>query len=347
MINRSASDFAHFFVTDLVKELKRLEVRRRGVLGRVKLLMAVVAGVVGATVAVVIAFGFDMTPVFVIGVISVGGASALYKYLVSGYVHDFKISVIQKIVAFIDRGLIYCAKGHISRMEFNSSRIFTQRPDRMRGDDLVQGKIGHTNIKFSEVHAERRTRSTGHRGHRRKRYSTIFRGLFFIGDFNKRFYGKTVVLPDSAERLLGSVGSFLQSVNRSRGEVIRMDNPEFEKYFVIYGDDQIESRYILSTSLMQRILDFRKKTGKRIHMSFVGSEVFVAIPYKKSLFEPSVFSKITSFKGAHKHFEDLNLALAIVDDLNLNTRIWTGTPPAEALSVPTSHKKHPGSGLEN
>ena len=327
MINRSASDFAHFFVTDLVKELKRLEVRRKAVLGRVKILIAVTAGAVGVSVGVVMTFGLGMTPVFVTGVISIGGASGLYKYLISGYVHDFKISVIQKIVRFIDPGLVYCAKGYISPVEFNSSRIFTQHPDRMRGDDLVQGKIGHTVIKFSEVRAEHRTRSTGRQGHRRKRYSTIFKGLFFIGDFNKRFYGKTVVLPDSAERLLGSVGSFLQSVHRSRGEVIRMDNPEFEKYFVVYGDDQIESRYILSTSLMQRILDFREKTGKRVYMSFVGSDVFVAIPYKRPIFEPSVFSKLTSFKGAHEHFDDLNLVLGIVDDLNLNTRIWTAAAP--------------------
>jgi hypothetical protein len=176
------------------------------------------------------------------------------------------------------------------------------------------------------VHAEDKTRSSDRTGHRRDRYRTIFKGLFFIGDFNKKFYGKTVVLPDGAERLLGSLGSFLQSVNRSRGELIRMDNPEFEKLFVVYGDDQVESRYVLSTSLMQRILDFRKKTGRQLYMSFVGSQVFVAIPYKRALFEPSVFSRVTSFKGAHEHFEDLNLALGIVDDLNLNTRIWAGAP---------------------
>jgi hypothetical protein len=217
----------------------------------------------------------------------------------------------------------------------------------MRGDDLVEGVIGRTNIRFSEVHAEYKTHSTDRHGHRRRRYNTIFKGLFFIGDFNKRFYGKTLVLPDSAERLLGSVGSILQSVNRSRGELIKMDNPEFEKHFVVYGDDQIESRYVLSTSLLQRILDFRKKTGRRVYLSFVGSEVFVAVPYRKSLFEPSVFTRVTSFKGAHAHFEDLSLALGIVDDLNLNMRIWAGSRPVEASAVPAEPGNPPGSDLEN
>ena len=101
------------------------------------------------------------------------------------------------------------------------------------------------------------------------------------------------------------------------------ENPEFERYFVVYGDDQIESRYVLSTSLVQRILDFRKKTGRRVYLSFVGSQVFVAIPYRRSLFEPRVFASIVGFKGVREYFDDLKLALGIVEDLNLNTRIWS------------------------
>ncbi|RLF43938.1 MAG: hypothetical protein DRN29_09290, partial [Thermoplasmata archaeon] len=144
--------------------------------------------------------------------------------------------------------------------------------------------------------------------------------------FNKHFYGKTVVLPDTAERVLGGLGSLIQSINTSRGEYVKMDDPEFEKYFVVYADDQIEARYVLTPGLMRRIVEFRKKTGKRVYLSFVGSEVFVAIPYRRGLFEPPVFSKVTSFKNAQHYYEDLKLAIGIVDDLNLNTRIWTRLP---------------------
>jgi hypothetical protein len=327
-MGKSASDFAHFYATDLLKELKRLEVVRRTVLGKVKILIAVAAGVALAVVAIQIVLGVSWTLTILAGVMLAGVGSGIYKYIISGYVKEFKAGVIRKIVEFIAPDLTYWPKGYVSRVEFNSSRIFDRSPDRMRGDDLVEGKVGLTSIKFSEVHAERRSQTTDRHGRRRNRYSTIFKGLFFMADFNKKFYGKTVVLPDTAERLLGGVGSFLQSVNRSRGEVMRMDNAEFEKHFVVYGDDQIEARYVLSPSLLQRIVGFRKRTGKRIYLSFVGSDVFVAIPYRKPLFEPRVFSKITSFKCVREYFDDLELALGIVDDLNLNTRIWAGARPA-------------------
>ena len=39
-----------------------------------------------------------------------------------------------------------------------------------------------------------------------------------------------------------------------RQKLIKMDNPEFEKEFVVYSDNPIKARYILTHSLMQRIL---------------------------------------------------------------------------------------------
>jgi hypothetical protein len=323
MTNRSESDFAHFFATDLLKRLKRLETIRKATLRRVKILIAVVGGLALSAGAIQVAFDLDGPLILVVAVLCLGGGSGVYRFLISGYVYEFKTEIIQRIVEFIDPGLTYTIGDHISAVDFHSSRIFTRHPDRMRGDDLVEGRIGSTHIRFSEVHAEHKSNSPDREGGHR-RYSTIFKGLFFMAGFNKKFYGKTVVLPDTAERMLGSVGSLLQSLNRPRGELIKMDNSEFEKYFVVYGDDQIESRYVLSTSLLERILDFRKRTGKRFYLSFVGSLVFVAIPYRRAIFEPRVFSSITTFKSVREYFDDLTLALGIVDDLNLNTRIWAG-----------------------
>lgn len=323
MTNRSESDFAHFFVTDLLRHLKWLETRRIAVLRNVKILFVVMGGIALAALGIREAFGLSWFFVLVTGILCFGGGSGVYRFLISGYVHEFKTEIIQRIVGFIDPGLTYTSGDHISARDFHSSRIFTHFPDRIRGDDMVEGTIGSTAVRFSEVHAEYRTKSSN-RGEDGGRYRTIFKGLFFMAEFNKKFCGKTVVLPDTAERVLGGLGSVIQGLNKSRGELIRMDNPDFEKHFVVYGDDQIESRYVLSTSLEERILEFRRKTGKRIYLSFVGSVVFVAIPYRRSLLEPRVFSSITTFRSVRECFDDLLLALSIVADLNLNTRIWAG-----------------------
>ena len=160
-------------------------------------------------------------------------------------------------------------------------------------------------------------------GRGNRHYHTFFKGLFFIADFNKDFRSKTFVLPDTAERMLGGLGAMFQKMNASRPPLVKLEDPEFEKLFVVYGDDQVESRYILSTSLMRRIVDFKRKTKRQVYLSFIKSKVYVAVWYKRDLFEPRVFQTMLDFSPIQQYFEDLLLATSIVDDLNLNTRIWS------------------------
>ena len=102
-----------------------------------------------------------------------------------------------------------------------------------------------------------------------------------------------------------------------------MENIEFEKEFVVYASDQVEARYVLSTKLLQRILDFKNKTGNKIYVSFIDSNVFIAISLNKNLFEVSYFKSLLN-RGVIDSFNSyLELCVGIVGDLDLNTRIWT------------------------
>jgi hypothetical protein len=191
--------------------------------------------------------------------------------------------------------------------------------DSYKGEDHVSGKIGETIIEFSELNTTYTT-GTG----KNRRTVTVFKGVFFVADFNKKFKTETFVFLDTAERLFGFLGKKLQKMTSSseRGELVSLEDPEFEKEFVVYGKDQIESRYILSTSLMQRIMNFKRKTGKDLSMSFVNNHIYIAIPYSKNLFEPRVFKTIIDLEPIQEYYEDIKLMVDVVEDLNLNLRIW-------------------------
>jgi hypothetical protein len=155
---------------------------------------------------------------------------------------------------------------------------------------------------------------------------TIFRGIFFVADFNKEFKGRTLVLPDTAERLFGRmIGNFLQSHNKERPPLVKLEDPEFEKLFVVYGDDQIQARYILSPSLMERMVSFRRKTGKKAFFSFVENKIMMAVPYDRDLFEPRLLRSVMDPSEMEDHFENLEHIIGTVEDLSLNTRIWGKT----------------------
>jgi hypothetical protein len=316
---KTLEDLKNFYETALMPDLKVLEQQRRNIVRKVACVMIATASIAGIAFFVAVQSLREAGPVVILPII-VGlliGAGVCYL-LTRGYVADFKALVIERIVRFIDENLTYSPKDCISKSVFMLSKIFTTKPNRYKGDDLVSGKVGATQIQFSELHAEYESGS----GRNRHRY-TVFRGIFFVGDFNKDFTGQTIVLPDTAENLFGRLGQKLQSLNIFRGNLIKLEDPEFESHFVVYGSDQVEARYILSTSLMARITDFKKKTGKKIHLSFIGSMVFVAVSYTRSLFEPRLFKTLLDFEPVRQYFEDLQLAVGIVDDLNLNTRIWS------------------------
>ena len=187
---------------------------------------------------------------------------------------------------------------------------------------MVVGKLGATSLKFSELHAEYKQVTYDSKGNRRETWVTIFKGLLFIADFNKNFHGKTVVLPDTLQ-WLGGLGTWFQRMNWSAGDLVKLENVTFEKYFAVYSNDQTEARYILSTTLMERIVKFREQFGKGLYMSFVNSNVNVALPITANLFEPKVFSSALKTDYLQQYFTYLSLVASIVDELNLNVRIWT------------------------
>lgn len=316
-------DFRRFFDEDLRPKLEKLEERRQKIYRKLLISLAVIAAV-----AVLVFFIFPVfrqNPAFIFflfaGALAFGMAT--WWLLTRDFIKSFKRQVIPEIARFCDPSLRYSQTRHVSEHEFQESEIFKHRIDRFKGEDHVQGKIVATAIEFSELHAEYKTSSTDSKGRSKTQWHTIFKGLFFIADFNKHFHGTTVVLPDTAERLFGFLGKKLQSLNFTRGQLIKLEDPDFEKLFVVYGDDQVEARYILSTALMRRITEFRNRTGHRIYLSFVRSRVNVAISMTRNLFEPRIFRSVLDYRLASEYLNDLQFATGIVEDLNLNTRIWT------------------------
>lgn len=144
----------------------------------------------------------------------------------------------------------------------------------------------------------------------------IFKGLFFRSEFNKRFQGQTIIYPDST-------AANLKRFSKTTGSLIRLEDPEFNQLFTVYSDDQVEARYILSTSLMERLVKFRQKAKRPISIAFNDNQIFIAIHHERDLFEARLFETMLSFKPMQDYFENFQLMLGIVEDLNLNRQIWT------------------------
>ena len=320
---KNIQEFEQFFNISLKTDLANLDVRRKRIVNRF-LIMFFLIFIPLVAVSILLQVYMQINYIGIIGsIVAVVVAILIFFLWVKDklFYNDFKSQIINRIVYFISPDLQYSAKDSVNVSEFVTSRLFMHSVDKYNGDDLVFGKIEKTALRFSEIKAEYKTTSVDSKGRRRSEWHTLFKGLFFIADFNKDFKGSTVVLPNE----LGKGFAFLKklmSIDR-REKLVQLENVNFTKEFNVYGDDQVQSRYILSTSLMERILQYRIKSKNHIYLSFVDSKMYLGIAYSKDLFEPHYLKSMTNFNLVKTYYEDMILAVSIVEDLNLNLRIWT------------------------
>lgn len=327
---RPASDLT----AALAPDLKRLETERRAVLARTGNVFAKlgIGGAIGLGIAgLLAAAGEGQIPAGVyLGVVAIClvAAAAIHfgmkRSKLRAFAVQYKQRVIGRIVEELYPSVRYRPHQGVSQATFANSRLHPHSPDRYHAEDGFRGSIGETDVHLSEVKAQYRQTTTDSKGRTRTRYVTYFRGIFLVADFHKEFNGTVRVLPDQAERLLGRFGRALQGFKPFSSEkLIYLEDPEFEQQFVVYGSDDVEARYLLSTSMARRILDLKEAWNAEVRVSLLGSNIHVAISHKRDLFEPDVKSPVDDEAHVLKLVREIRSCLGIVDDLNLNTRIWS------------------------
>ena len=74
---------------------------------------------------------------------------------------------------------------------------------------------------------------------------------------------------------------------------------------------------------MKRLADFRRRSGRPVGASFVDSRLYMSIELDRGLLTTSATERLDDFEVAKTCYEDLVLCFGIVEDLNLDTRIWS------------------------
>ncbi len=237
------------------------------------------------------------------------------------YRYRFKQEVIGAALSSVNQSLSFDHDSGIFESEFIGSQLFTTRPDRYHTEDLVTGQSGKTTFYFAEVHAEYKTETRTKSG-RQVHWHDILKGIIFAADFNKNFNGVTVVRPKD---LGSSIGAWFSKNIYSFGDkdVVQLENEYFNKKFVIYATDQIEARYILTPAMMERISDLNERSAYCVSLSFINSSLYIAFPLNNNYFEPPVFKTLLKPDLLTEDMGILTFMLAIIEELDLNTRIWT------------------------
>lgn len=266
--------------------------------------------------------GFDWVSFLICVFIVIPGAIyGSYCYFRSQLSAIYKNEVLPKLVKALETDM-KSAEGadfqynhlcEVSPTLFRNSRIFASNDnDYTVAEDQIIGKVGKTDFNFCEAYYSfQDTDSDGDTIDK-----TLFRGMIFDADFNKKFNGITVLAPNRTE---GTNNSFFSEV--------KLEDADFGRLFKVYSTDQVEARYILTPALQEKLVNLvqslKNTTGeKKVMLSFFNSRLLLLIPSSVDHFEAKLFSPLKLDRVKHD-FQLIYDMVAIVGELNLNTRIWT------------------------
>ena len=149
---------------------------------------------------------------------------------------------------------------------------------------------------------------------------TLFKGIYLIVDFHKDFNCRVMIEPDVAEATFGWIGRKMQGLS---GNLVRLENPEFEQAFKVTADDALAARYLLTPDMQERFLALRTAWSKNLRAVLMDSCLHIAIPKHEDWFEPDISAPAGDVTMLHGFLTQLMIVLRITETLDLNTRLWS------------------------
>ena len=247
----------------------------------------------------------------------------LLKRVERNYNNAYKSILINECISLIAKDIVYSENEFIGKEDFIKSKLFTFQNiyDYKGSDHFTRVEHNFHGSKLTVMEEEVKQSN----GKTEVKITEIFNGFLFIADFNKQFKGETYIFPDVSRSLLGEV--YGESVNehfhRPQLQLVKLEDPDFEKMFSVYSTDPVEARYILSTKLVEKITELKNIFYQDISISFIANKLYVAVNSENELFAPHLFTSADNEQFLENQFNYLHALLTIPEKLDLQTKVWS------------------------
>lgn len=174
-------------------------------------------------------------------------------------------------------------------------------------DDCFVGQYRNVSLSLSECSYQ-----TGG-----KNSKVIFDGAVIKLKMNKKFDGVTIIRPKG-------VGlSDVSDLKRLKLQLVSLEDIEFNNDYYVYSTDQIESRYLITTSFMERFKNVTLAfSSPGTFCAFCGDSVYIAPYCSEDLFNLFGLTKpVTEIAQFSVLFEEFVSILELVDHFKLDKKL--------------------------
>ncbi len=269
------------------------------------ILLAVLA-VILAVVSFATEIGFLLVPailLFVFATVFFAKGAKHYQ----AFRHIVKSEIITALLKQSFEQVTYSPKSMISVQRINQTQMI-RRPDRYSGEDLITGSYKDVSFEVSDIDLKQRVETRDSKGNVHVSYQTYFKGRWYIFKFERTF----------KETLKIGEGS---SFNMNRKGLVKIDTEsiEFNKKFSIFASNQEHGFYLITSSMIEKLLELEKMHRGSIHYCFMNNELHVGVNDNKDYLEISIKKPINE-ETIKSFMTDINMVPAIINELRLDSQ---------------------------
>ena len=216
-----------------------------------------------------------------------------------------KLDMGKLLSLIVDDKIFYLHEGYVPQNLFEISNFVENSFDTYAGEDLFAFEIKRirnqkeltTHFVASDILAERTVFDSSGKPEKK----TIFDGIFCAIQFSNPFKCTLEI----------------NAVKKPNLQQLKTESSEFDKKFIAQTNNQIESRLILTPSLMEKLL----KIGKD-KMGLVFREHYLFIYFKRELFSLSKKDDKFNFELVESVYDDIALLHSIAEEIENNAKIF-------------------------
>lgn len=286
-------------------EQRRLEIAQKykkhilvGVLTLIPAIISVALGAINQLTALII-IGIV---VFIVSIFFFGQASAE----ASKFRKIIKRELIHALLAEEFDDVIYDPKSSIPVSRINGTGTI-KRPDRFYGEDYIKGSYKGVGFEVSDVDLKERVEHRDKNGNVHVSYETYFKGRWYIYKFQKHF--------DQVLKVVEGRGSY---VNRKNLVKFDTESIEFNKKFDIFATSQEFGFYLITSSMIEKLLELEKLHRGSILYCFMNNELHIGVNDRKNYLEFKLKTPINE-ETLGIFMSDIELIPAIINEFRLDS----------------------------
>lgn len=259
-----------------------------------------------------------------------------------------KKDLLPKILESIE-GISWCSgKETISDETIRKSQLFGSYNIR-ENDDAFTGEYKGVTFKVSETNLSYESGSGDDHT-----ISNVFKGIIILIDSNKEIKAHTKIQPKMDKKTeiictlllvflwgsllyyaISSESYFISCIFLFSGTIsiislfshsnkeMNLEDPDFNKKYIVTTEDQVEGRYLITTGFMDRFKNLQTAFGtKNIECAFFDNKIMFALHTNKDFFELSggLFHSLKHPKQVKSFYEETTAIYDIIDYFKLDEK---------------------------